>query len=63
MKRFQNILVAVDTRFEAHPALQWAVRVAERNQAKLKLVDVLPELPWVARLVMEDAEHTQQGNC
>lgn len=60
MKRFQNILVAVDTRFDEHPALQWAVRLAERNQAKLKLVDVLPDLSWVARLVMADAEQTQE---
>lgn len=59
MKRFQNILVAVDSRFEVHPALQWAVRLAEHNQAKLTLVDVLPELSWVARLVMSDAERTQ----
>lgn len=60
MKRFQNILVAVDTRFEEHPALQWAVRLAERNQAKLKIMDVLPELSWVAQFVIGDAEHTQQ---
>ena len=37
MKRFQNILVAVDTRFEKHPALEWAVRLAEHNEAKLKM--------------------------
>ncbi|MFT4557960.1 MAG: universal stress protein E [Porticoccaceae bacterium] len=60
MKRFQNILVNVDTRFEEHPALQWAVRLAEHNQAKVKLVDVIPDLSWIARLAMPDAEHTKQ---
>ncbi|MDA1014240.1 MAG: universal stress protein [Planctomycetota bacterium] len=60
MKRFQNILVPIDTRFEKHPALQWAVRLAEHNQARLKLVEVVPELPWIVRLAMADAEHMQQ---
>ena len=60
MKRFQNILVPIDTRFEEHPALQWAVRLAEHNQAKLKLVEVVPELSWIMRLAMADAEHMQQ---
>ena len=46
MRRFQNILVAVDSRWDEHPALEWAVRLAEHNQAKLKIVDVLPDLPW-----------------
>ena len=42
MKRFKNILVAVDSRMQDYPALQWAVRLAEHNQAKLKIVDVVP---------------------
>jgi nucleotide-binding universal stress UspA family protein len=61
MKKFQNILVAVDTRFDAHPALRWAVRLAKHNDAKLKIVDVLPDLPWVAKLAISDAEETQQA--
>ncbi len=60
MKRFKNILVAVDNRLEEHPALQWAVRLAEHNQAKLKIVDVVPEFSWIARLAMPDSERTQQ---
>ena len=60
MKRFKNILVAVDTRFEEHPALQWAVRLAEHNQAKLKIVDVVPEFSWLTRLAMRDSDHTRQ---
>lgn len=61
MKRFQNILVAVDSRFDHHPALQWAARLAEHNQAKLKIVDVLPDLPWLAKLALKDSETTQQA--
>ena len=60
MKRFKSILVAVDTRFEEHPALQWAVRLAEHNQAKLKIVDVVPEFSWISRLAMPDSDRTQQ---
>ncbi len=60
MKRFKNILVAVDNRLEEHPALQWAVRLAEHNQAKLKVVDVMPEFSWIARLAMSDSQRTQQ---
>ena len=60
MKQFQNILVAVDLRFEDHPALQSAVRIAERNQAKLKIVDVVPEVSWLKRLAMPSGEETQE---
>jgi nucleotide-binding universal stress UspA family protein len=60
MKRFKNILVAVDDRQEEHPALQLAVRLAEHNHAKLKVVDVVPEFSWIARLAMPDSEHTRQ---
>ncbi len=60
MKRFQNILVAVDSRQETHPALQWAARLAEYNDAKLKIVDVLRDLPWLAKLTLPDWEDTQQ---
>lgn len=60
MKRFNNILAAVDTRFEEHPALDWAARLAEHNQSKLKIVDVVPEFSWVARLAMPDHERAHQ---
>lgn len=60
MQRFKNILVAVDTRFDEHPALQWAVRLAEHHQPKLKIVDVVPELSWLKRLAMPDGDRTQQ---
>jgi universal stress protein E len=60
MKRFNNILVSVDTRLDKHPALAWATRLAEHDQAKLKMVDVVPEFSWLARLVMPDPERTHQ---
>jgi len=60
MKLFKSILVAVDNRLEEHPALQWAVRIAMQNQARLKIVDFVPEFSWVARLAMPDSEQTKQ---
>jgi len=60
MLRFKNILATVDTRFEKHPALEWAIRLAEHNQSKLKLVDVVPEFSWTARLAMPDHQHIQK---
>ena len=61
MQRFRNILVTVDTRWDKHPALQWAVRLAEHNQAKLKIVDDLPDLPWIAKVTLPDSETAQQA--
>ena len=61
MQRFRNILVTVDTRWDKHPALQWAVRLAEHNQAKLKIVDNLPDLPWIAKVTLPDSETAQQA--
>ncbi|MFT5523292.1 MAG: universal stress protein E [Pirellulaceae bacterium] len=60
MKRFNNILVAVDTCLEYHPALEWAVRLAEHTHAKLKIVDVVRDFSWIARLAMSDCDRTQQ---
>ena len=60
MQRFKNILAAIDTRFEQHPALEWAARLAVHNQSKLKIIDVVPEFSWVARLAMSEHEHTRE---
>ena len=60
MKRFQNILVGVDTRFDTHPALRCAARIAEHNQARLKIVDVVPEFSWLAKLAIPDAAQTHE---
>lgn len=60
MKRFKNILVAIDSRMQDYPALQWAVRLAEHNQASLKIVDVVPDFSWIARLTMPDSKRTKE---
>ena len=60
MIQFQNILVAVDSRFDTHPALEWALRLSEHTHAQLKIVDVVPEFSWLKRLAMPDSERTQQ---
>lgn len=61
MKRFQNILVAVDSRLDVHPALQWALSLARHNHAKLTIVDVLPELSWIAKMVLTDCDKVQEA--
>lgn len=61
MKRFQNILVSVDSVFDNHRALQWAARVAEHNRAKLKIVDVLCDMPWIAKRAIPDYESIQHA--
>jgi universal stress protein E len=61
MQRFQNILVAVDSRWDEHPALEWAVRLARHNHAKLKIVDVLTDLSWISKLVVTDNENIQEA--
>lgn len=45
MKRFQKILVPIDTRARRHAALDAAVRLAEHSGARLKLIDIVSELP------------------
>ena len=60
MKRFKNILVATDTRFDSHPIVDEAVEIASHNGASLKIVDVVPEFPWTVRLTMKDHEHMRE---
>ncbi|MEZ6053557.1 MAG: universal stress protein [Planctomycetaceae bacterium] len=49
MQTFNNILVVTDTRLDAHPILDEAVKLARCNAATVKIVDVVPEFPWTAR--------------
>ncbi|QDU98879.1 universal stress protein [Lignipirellula cremea] len=60
MKRFKKILVATDTRFSDHPIVQEAAEIALRNNASLKIVDVVPEFPWTVRLTLADHEHMRE---
>lgn len=45
MKQFKKILVATDTRLDAHPIVDEAADTARQNDASLTIVDVVPELP------------------
>jgi nucleotide-binding universal stress UspA family protein len=60
MKRFQRILVSVDTRREDHPPLTWAKLLAEHTGASLTLVDVVPAFSWPMRLAMRDHAHVTE---
>lgn len=60
MKNFKNILVAVDTRLESHPILQHAAKIAKECNAKLTLVDVVPEFSWTVRWSLPDHEEVRQ---
>lgn len=57
MKRIKRILVATDTRYDKHPIVDKAAEVAYFNQASLKIVGVLPTVPWLARAVTQECEH------
>ncbi|PAY16116.1 hypothetical protein CKO51_28345 [Rhodopirellula sp. SM50] len=60
MKRFRNILVSLDTRHEDQSILKLAAKVAHDDQAKLTLVDVVPPMSWMTRLLVPDHEHIEQ---
>ncbi|QDU92636.1 universal stress protein [Lignipirellula cremea] len=60
MKRFKKILVATDTRFADHPIVQQAAEIALRNNASLKIVDVVPEFPWTVRMTLANHEHMRE---
>ncbi|MGB7328880.1 MAG: universal stress protein [Rubripirellula sp.] len=60
MKRFQNILVSLDTRHEDQPILESAAETARTDRAKLTLVDVVAPMSWMTRLLVPDHEHIQK---
>jgi len=49
MKRFRRLLVDVDALAAVHPALEQALDLAERCRARVRIVDVLPDVPHGAR--------------
>lgn len=61
MKRFQNILVQVDTRRDEHSLLGRAVELAKAQQATLKIVDILPEFSWPVRFAAADYNEIRQA--
>ena len=60
MQSFKNILVSIDTHLGEHPMIDEAVQIALSNGAKLTLVDVVPEFPWIAQLLATDYETIRQ---
>ena len=60
MHRFRNILVPIDGDPDSQPVLARAGRLARKNGAAIKLIDVVEDLPWYTRLVLPDAEELQQ---
>jgi nucleotide-binding universal stress UspA family protein len=48
MQRFRNILVVHDPRPEERSALDRALELARRNQARITLFEAIEELPWEA---------------
>jgi len=62
MRTFKNILVYVDTNSTVpQMALDSAIELALANNARLKIVDVLPELPWYARTSMSDIQELRKA--
>ena len=57
MKRFANILVATDTALDDHPIVAEAAEIATQNNARIKIVDVVPELPWTVKFTLKDHAH------
>lgn len=57
MHHFKDILVAVDANGESFPAFERAARLAEQNQAKLKIVDGYRDFSWLAKLGIENPSH------
>ncbi|MCA9124284.1 MAG: universal stress protein [Planctomycetaceae bacterium] len=52
MTLFKNILVQVDSQDASPRALDQAIRLAKSNGARLKIVDVVPDFGWPAKLVV-----------
>ncbi|MCA9157412.1 MAG: universal stress protein [Planctomycetales bacterium] len=57
MRRFKNILVATDTRLDNQSIVDNSATLAKECDASLKLVDVVPSLPWTVRLLVSNHEH------
>lgn len=60
MKRFKKILVATDTRLERHAVVDKAAALALENQAALTIVDVVPEISWLASKLVSDLDHMRE---
>jgi nucleotide-binding universal stress UspA family protein len=61
MKRFSRILVHVDTRVDDHPVLERAISLARSHGASLRIVDIVPEITWAARLGSSAVDEMRQS--
>ncbi len=52
MKRFKNILLVAGGEGWEETALKRAMTIAKNNKAKLKVVEVIEELPWGTRMLI-----------
>jgi nucleotide-binding universal stress UspA family protein len=52
MKRFKNILLVAGGEGWEETALKRAMTIAKNNEAKLKVVEVIEELPWGTRMLI-----------
>lgn len=59
MEHFKHILVATDTRLDDHPIVSEAAEISQQSGASLKIVDVVPEFSWFARLALKDHEQVR----
>jgi universal stress protein E len=57
MYPYKNLLAALDSYSERQPALETALALARDGKASIKLVDVVRDLGWAARLLVRDVEH------
>ena len=53
MKRFKNILLVASGKGWEETALKRAVTIAKNNKAKLKVVEVIEELPWETLMLIK----------
>ncbi len=59
MQRFRSLLVLIDGDPSRQPVLTRAARLAKQNGAAVRLVSVVEDFPWYARLVLPNAEELQ----
>ena len=52
MKHFKNVLLVAGGKGWEETALKRAVTIAKNNKAKLKVVEVIEELPWETRMLI-----------
>jgi universal stress protein E len=49
MLKFSNILVHYDSRADNHPGVKYAAELAKANSGRLKIVEMIPDFPWLTR--------------